>query len=177
MTLLFTLITLTLLEQSEILFDFNEKTNITSWKNLDDVVMGGRSAGRFRINEYGHGVFEGKVSLENNGGFSSIRHRLSSRELKGFSSISIRLRGDKKRYQFRVKSAVTERYSYIHYFETSGDWEIIKIDLSGMYPTFRGRKLPYPNFPGKEIEEMAFFIGNKTKESFRLEIDWIKILR
>lgn len=37
--------------------------------------MGGKSSGDFYINESGNGVFEGFVSLANNGGFSSVRYR------------------------------------------------------------------------------------------------------
>ena len=56
------------------LFNFSEDSNTMDWKIIDDVVMGGRSTGSFFISENGHGVFEGNVSLENNGGFSSIRY-------------------------------------------------------------------------------------------------------
>ena len=42
-----------------------------------------------------------------------------------------------------------------------------------MYPAFRGRKLSIGNFSSKNIEEIAFLIGNKKEEHFKLEIDKI----
>ncbi|WP_286938426.1 MULTISPECIES: hypothetical protein [unclassified Algoriphagus] len=40
---------------------------------------------------------------------------------------------------------------------------------------FRGRDLNMENFPGDQVEEIAFLIGNKKAESFKLEIDYIKL--
>lgn len=157
------------------LVDFGKDSDLSNWYVVDDVVMGGRSDGNFKINEEGHGVFSGKVSLENNGGFSSVRHILETREISDFSVCKIRLKGDGKRYQFRVKKSRYDRYSYIQYFETSGKWETIKINLADMYPTFRGRRLDMPNFPVEFLEEITFLIANKEPESFRLELDWITL--
>ncbi|MGS0527822.1 CIA30 family protein [Zobellia nedashkovskayae] len=42
--------------------------------------------------------------------------------------------------------------------------------LVDMYPTFRGRKLDIPNYDGNSIQEVAFLIGNKKAENFKLEI-------
>ena len=58
------------------LYNFSQNSSRSDWQVVDDVVMGGRSDGGFYIDENGNGVFEGKVSLENNGGFSSVRHSL-----------------------------------------------------------------------------------------------------
>ncbi len=37
-----------------VLFDFNTKSNISDWKIVNDVVMGGRSNGSFKLNVDGH---------------------------------------------------------------------------------------------------------------------------
>lgn len=155
------------------LFDFEEKCDLSNWYIVDDTVMGGRSEGRFNLNESGNGLFYGDVSLENYGGFSSVRHRFARQKVKDFTVCKIRLKGDGKRYQFRVKTSRYDRHSYIYYFETSGDWELIEIPLSEMYPTFRGRRLDMPNFPVVEMEEISFLIANKRAETFRLELDWV----
>ena len=44
-----------------------------------------------------------------------------------------------------------------------------------MYPAFRGRKLNIENYQGEKMQEIAFLIGNKKNENFRLEIDKIEI--
>lgn len=155
------------------LFDFEQNGDLSNWRVVDDVVMGGRSDGNLMINEEGNGVFYGKVSLENYGGFSSVRYRFEQIEVSKYKTCKIRLRGDSKKYQFRAKTNVYDRHSYIHYFQTSGEWEIIKIPLKEMYPTFRGMELNMPNYPTEQMAEIAFLIGNKKAEEFRLEVDWI----
>lgn len=155
------------------LFDFNKDSNISDWKVMDDVVMGGKSSGHFKLTEEGHGLFYGKVSLENYGGFSSVRYRFESKDIDGFSKVKIRCKGDGKRYQFRVKTDAYDEFSYIQHFQTSGEWETIVLNLADSYPTFRGRKLDMPNYPAKNVEEVAFLIGNKLAESFELEIDYV----
>ncbi len=158
-----------------ILFDFNKNSELINWRVVDDVVMGGRSDGHLEINAEGHGVFYGKVSLENNGGFSSVRHQFEPQAVKQFSKVKIRLKGDGKAYQFRVKSDLYDRHSYIYNFETNGDWETIEIPLSEMMPRFRGRQLDMPNYPSEILAEIAFLIANKKAESFKLEIDQISL--
>ena len=161
---------------SEILvFDFTNNSSLSEWRIVDDVVMGGRSDGNFEINDAGHGEFSGTVSLENNGGFSSVRYRFEATNVQDFSKIIIRLKGDGKRYQFRVKSDRNDRHSYITYFETNGNWQSIEIEMEDMYPSWRGMKLDMPDFPGKTIEELAFLISNNKAEDFKLEIDYIRL--
>ncbi len=161
--------------QQNVLFDFHENADISNWYVVDDGVMGGKSAGTFCLGAHGHGVYSGKVSLENNGGFSSVRHRFDRTSVSAFSMFVLRIKGDGKAYQFRVKTASGDYYSYIGKFSTKGDWETIKIPFATMYPAFRGRTLDQPNFPGKEFQEIAFLIGNKKAEDFQLIIDTIAL--
>jgi hypothetical protein len=159
----------------KVIFDFNKQASIQDWVIVDDVVMGGRSFGSFNLTEDGFGTFEGKISLENNGGFSSVRYRFKKIETKEFSKVVIKLRGDGKKYQFRLKSNSDDYYAYIAPFSTTGDWEEIEISFQDMYPSFRGRTLDLPNFSGESIEEVTFLIGNKKKEEFKLLIDNIEL--
>ena len=155
-----------LLINSQLIFDFNHNSNITDWKIVDDVVMGGRSNGKFKIDSYGNGVFSGDVSLENNGGFSSVRYQFEKINTTKESKVIIRLKGDGKEYQFRIKNNRNTYYSYITNFKTNGEWENIIINLKDLYPSFRGQTMNIPNFTGTSIEEIVFLIGNKKNESF-----------
>lgn len=168
-------ISLLFMNSSLILFDFSNDSSLRNWRIVDDVVMGGRSDGDFYINKEGHGVFKGKVSLENNGGFSSVRYRFRTKKIDAYSKVKIRLKGDGKKYQFRFKSSLYDYHSYVIEFKTSGEWETITLMLNEMKPQFRGRRLKMNNFPGKEIEEMAFLIGNKKVEIFQLILDKIEL--
>ncbi len=159
-----------------ILFNFEVPGAMDGWRVVDDGVMGGLSEGHFEWKEAGFARFYGDVSLENNGGFSSVRNRFDPISVKGRTQVLLRVKGDGKRYQFRLKSDLSDRHSYIQYFETNGEWQEIKISLKDLYPTFRGRTLRMPNFPAESIAEVAFLIGNKKAESFQLEIDFIQLL-
>jgi hypothetical protein len=84
-----------ILISSLMLYDFSQNSSLSDWLVVDDVVMGGRSNGQFFIDDAGNGVFEGEISLENNGGFSSLRHPLK-RKVGKYSTVKITLKGDGK---------------------------------------------------------------------------------
>lgn len=158
---------------SQVIFDFNKTADVRGWSIVDDGVMGGKSSGNFKLDGDGFGVFEGRVSLENNGGFSSVRYMFGKTPVKAYTKVVIKLKGDGKKYQVRIKSNSGDYYSYVASFLTSGDWEEIEISLKDMVPSFRGRRLDQPNFSHDHMEEIAFLIGNKKEENFKLLIDEI----
>ena len=162
-----------LLNTNHTIVDFTKNSKLFSWTIVNDVVMGGRSTSSITINSEGNAVFKGEVSLENNGGFSSLRHRFEKLDISDFSKIKIRLKGDGKKYQFRIKPSMFNQYSYVYHFQTNGDWQTLEINLADFTPIFRGRKLDMPNFSGTELEEIGFLIGNKQQEKFELVLDTI----
>jgi hypothetical protein len=166
--------TLFLFMNATMLYDFDKNASAKDWRIIDDVVMGGESNGRFLIDAEGHGVFQGAVSTENNGGFSSVRHQFDKLETTKNSKVLIRLKGDGKDYQFRIKDKNSNYFSYITTFKTSGEWETVEIKLADLYPSFRGRKLNLPNFDAASFEEIVFLIGNGKNESFKLMLDKIE---
>lgn len=168
---------LLIIQNTMILYDFNTDSSSNDWIIVDDVVMGGRSNGNFYINEAGNGIFEGEISLENNGGFSSVRHNCKTVDASNCSKIRLRVKGDGNRYQLRVKSKRGDYYSYAAYFQSSNNWEDIDIPFEAMAPVFRGRQLDIPNFPGDTIEEVAILIGNKKAQYFKLQIDKIELVK
>lgn len=161
--------------KAQTIVDFTETETTKNWQVVDDVVMGGRSSGAFTLTDEGYAKFSGSVSLENNGGFSSVRHDIETLKVSPENTIRIRLKGDGKTYQFRVKHNRNEYYSYTTEFETSGEWETIKIPLTNLYPSFRGRRLDQPNFNHTTLEELRFLIGNKKPQEFQLWLESISI--
>ena len=164
-----------LFHQTMILFQFSSDSNIDNWGILDDVVMGGQSDGHFKINYKGYGEYYGNISLANNGGFSSLRYFFETTNSSDYSKFKIRIKGDGKTYQLRVKESRYNRYSYIYKFETTGKWQTVEIPFAEMYASFRGYRLDIPNFKGNQMEEIAFLIVNKKKESFKLFIENITL--
>ena len=157
------------------IFDFTPDSDISDWRTVDDTVMGGVSDGNFKLSEEGHGVYSGSVSLDNNGGFSSLRYRMPSIRIEGSTKAVLRLKGDGKTYQFRTKTDDYDRHSYVRNFETSGEWEEVEIELKTMKPQWRGRRLDMADYPAEMLSEIAILIGNKKEEDFALELDWIKL--
>lgn len=158
-----------------VIVDFKNLADLDDWTVVDDGVMGGKSAGNFTRNADGTAVFSGSISLDNNGGFSSVRSRFQKIAVAEYTSIVLKLRGDGKKYQFRIKANSGDAYSYIAPFSTSGEWQKIEILLKDMYPSFRGRRLDQPNFSHDYMEEMAFLTGNKKAEDFKLLIEHIAL--
>ena len=157
------------------LFNFNTFSDINDWTIIDDVVMGGESNGKFSLSKNGHGKFSGKVSLENNGGFSSLHYKFNTLKTSSFSKFIIKIKGDGKDYQFRVKDKQSNNHSYKYKFSTNEKWQTIEIPFSKMSATYRGKSLDLPNFEGQQIEEVSFLISNKKAENFKLLIDSISL--
>ena len=156
-----------------ILEDFNSGVDKSNWQIVDDVVMGGKSNGNMIISGDGTAIFNGYVSLENNGGFSMVKYQFQSTEINKYTKVVITLKGDGNRYQFRLKENSGDKHAYVSYFETTGKWQSIILSLNSFYPAYRGIKLNISNFRSTELSEIAFLIGNKKAEDFRLEIDSI----
>ena len=157
------------------IFEFNKSSDLSQWTVVNDGVMGGSSKSNLYINPDGYGTFEGEVSLENNGGFCSVKYDFNTITLDKNKIICLRVKGDGKNYQFRVKTNKSYSHSYVSLFQTSGDWQNIEIPVTEFYPSFRGRKLDIPNYDGSSLEEIAFLIGNKKNENFQLLIDRIEV--
>jgi hypothetical protein len=102
-----------------------------------------------------------------------VQYKFNTIRVDGFTKVCIKLKGDGKSYQFRIKTNSSDKHSYIALFETTGNWQTIEVPFNTMYPAFRGRKLDLGNYPGEQMEGIAFLIGNKKAEAFRLEIDGI----
>ena len=155
---------------------FNSNNSTDSWCVVDDAVMGGKSSGQFNIEDNGSIVFKGKVSLENNGGFSLIRHRFKKINISAFKFIKLYLKGDDKKYQFRVKSKVLDEHAYKTSFNTGTNWEVVTILIKDLKPHRRGRKLLMESHL-QEIEEVGFLIANTKEEFFKLEISKIELIK
>ena len=86
------------------ILNFDSKQSISKWKTINDDVMGGISTSDIIYNNNDYAIFSGNVSLENNGGFASIRRQLSGVNLYNKKSIVLKVKGDGKNYQLRIKT-------------------------------------------------------------------------
>ncbi|CAH0999693.1 hypothetical protein LEM8419_00993 [Neolewinella maritima] len=157
------------------IYDFRKGTPATSWVVQDDTVMGGVSAGQIEMTEHGHLRFYGHVSLENNGGFSSILHTLNQPvDVSGLEHFNVRLKGDGKPYTLRVKSQPDQNYYYQASVPTSGEWEQVQVPFEDMEAVHHGEPVDVPNFAGGMVHKVQFLIGNKKEQDFEVLIDRIE---
>jgi hypothetical protein len=72
------LLTISAKSNSELLLDSSLMKGEDKWRIVNDGVMGGLSTSNVRINDEGKISFSGNVSLDNNGGFASLRSPISN---------------------------------------------------------------------------------------------------
>ncbi len=158
------------------LIDFSEPDEKENWRIVNDDVMGGISQSQMTISEDDTAVFQGTVSLENYGGFASVRTRPKNYQLAGYDGITIRVKGDGKKYQLRLRTDDEfDGVSYQAEFETvPGKWVTLNLPFKPFVPTFRGRIVTdAPALNSDQIRQIGFLIADKQEGAFRLEIDWI----
>jgi monofunctional biosynthetic peptidoglycan transglycosylase len=161
---------------SEPFIDFSE-TDSTRWYVVNDGVMGGLSKSGIKRTDEATGLFTGVLSLENNGGFASVRADVGLRDLSAYDGLEIRVRGDGRTYQLRIRTS--ERFdgvAYRAYFETSDEeWVTTRLSFDEFLPTFRGRILSdVPPLDSTRIRQVSFMLADKNPGGFFVEIDFVR---
>ena len=154
------------------IWDISATTN--QWRIVNDGVMGGLSTSEIALNTDGSATFSGHVSLDNNGGFAMTQYDCDV-PVKNYTKLTLKVKGDGKTYQFRLRSNRHDDYWYVQNFKTTGVEEKITLNLEDFYPAFRGRSLQMPNFDQANISQIAILIGNKVEEDFKIEITSIQL--
>ena len=150
------------------------------WTSVNDVVMGGVSDSLMQVSEDGKGIFAGHLSLENNGGFASVRAPLPENDFTGYDGIVLRVKGDGKRYSFRVRTDMLfDGVVYRQEFETvAGEWMGVELPFSEFTPSFRSRTVSgAPPLDPSRVFQIGFLISEKQEGEFRLEIERIEAYR
>jgi hypothetical protein len=126
------------------LFDFTQP-NVdlhATWGAVDDVVMGGVSESGIRLMS-GYALFSGNVSIDNSGGFASVRTRNfdPSLDLSNYHGIELRIKGDGQRYKIFVRTEATwDGVGYAYSFDTKPDeWMTVRVPFRDLVPIFRAK--------------------------------------
>jgi len=158
------------------LFSFEAQADEPRWVAVNDGVMGGRSRGG---PEVGGGVlrFSGVLSLENNGGFSSVRTVGRTYDFSDAEAVVLRVRGDGRRYQLRLATDARFRGITVSYggeFATeAGQWTQVRVALAELRPSAHGFALQGPPLDPARVREISLLIGDKREGPFELEVEWI----
>ncbi len=159
------------------IIDFSAADEQDRWEIINDAVMGGVSDSGISIVDNKAALFQGIVSLENNGGFASMRTHPGKFELSGYSGLMIRVKGDGKDYRLRLRT--DNDYDGIAYqvdFSTEQDnWTTARLSFDTFTPVFRGTVInDAPPLDINAICRIGFMISDKQEGPFQLEIEWIK---
>jgi monofunctional biosynthetic peptidoglycan transglycosylase len=155
-----------------VVIDFAAPDALASWGPVDDVVMGGRSRSRLEPCP-GGAAFTGLVSLENGGGFASVRTRPGRWDLGAASAFVLRVRGDGRRYKLTVRA--DDGFDGVQYqatFDTTpGEWQDVMLPLAEFVASFRGRRIAdAPPLDPARVRAFGFMISEKQAGPFRLEV-------
>ena len=97
----------------------NQNIGLKGWSIVNDDVMGGISTSYISLNEEKNLIFNGYLSLENNGGFASSRLSFNKETLTGIKSFKMMIKGDGNIYKLRLRQN-NRRASYSCDFKSLG---------------------------------------------------------
>ncbi|MFT7305657.1 MAG: NADH dehydrogenase [ubiquinone] 1 alpha subcomplex assembly factor 1 [Candidatus Azotimanducaceae bacterium] len=160
------------------IIDFQQIQELDNWVIVNDTVMGGRSRSRLDIND-SYLSFSGILSLENNGGFSSIRRVYNGKAWSSDKPIQIQVKGDGREYQLRVR---TKRrvggVQYVASFKSKADKaSVFQFNQSDFVPQFRGRIVrDAPALDFANIEQVGLMLADGHPGEFMLLVERISQL-
>ena len=155
----------------KLITDFRSPEAEKRWEVVADEASGSHSSSELTVTPANTALFEGEVSIENNGAFASLRTRVRDLFLDMFRGIAIRVKGDGKIYRFRIGTGDTPEGANQATFATQqGAWITIHLPFS----KFEGSGIPASYLDPTTICQIGLMIADKQPGTFSLEIEWVK---
>ena len=164
-------------KSENMILDFDNAQAGGKWQSVDDRIMGGCSQSLPAYIENVGLRFTGTVSLENSGGFASIRSKPVNFDLGQYSGLVLRLRGDGKTYKISLRTDLYfDGVSYQATFNTlKGTWQEIFLPFETFTPTHHGIKLStVAPIDTTRIKSFGLFIADHQEGPFQLDVAWLK---
>jgi NADH dehydrogenase [ubiquinone] 1 alpha subcomplex assembly factor 1 len=160
-------------EDIRMIFDSSDPQQIGLWLPVNDSVMGGLSSGAMEQASPHSALFSGVVSLENGGGFASVRTPPAEYNLSTFAGLAIRIKGDGHRYKLNLtddRSAEGILFR-LEFATKAGEWIVVSLPFDRFLPVFRGRFVAdHAPLRTRCIKTFGFMIAGKQAGKFTLEI-------
>jgi monofunctional biosynthetic peptidoglycan transglycosylase len=157
------------------IIDFQQSQELDNWVIVNDTVMGGRSRARLKIND-GFLSFSGTLSLENNGGFASIRRVYNGKTWLSDKPIQIQVKGDGREYQlrFRTKQRVDDVHYVVSFKTKANEASVFQFNQSDFVPQFRGRIVgDAPALDFSNIAQVGLMLTGSNPGEFMLLVERI----
>ena len=160
------------------LVDFAGPDAAQEWQAVNDGVMGGVSDGRFKVTDDETLEFFGTLSLENNGGFASVRTKPTKLDIQAGDTLVVRVQGDGRDYVLNLYTKSRRMaFSYRAPLPTTNDeWTQVEIPLADFIPTAFGRRVQGmgPVEPD-QINGLGFMLSDKKPGPFKLEVESVMV--
>ena len=147
--------------------DFAKPNTLQDCWIVNDGVMGGVSQSSLRHDAHGM-FFEGLLSLENNGGFASMR--AAAQFPPGTQVLELLAKGDGKQYKLVLRTALAPRVTYVADFIAEPTWQTYQFNLNQFKPTFRGQALNAPALSFADVIEFGILISNNQAGRFAIQL-------
>jgi len=162
-----------------VLLDFDTDDDVALWRPVNDGVMGGVSRSSFTLAEPGIARFAGHVSLENFGGFASVRTVARAWPTAGANTFVLRVLGDGRTYKFTVRT--DDGFDGVQYQSRftppAGQWIEIVLPQRAFEATFRGRPVAgSPALDLSRLRALGLMISDQQAGPFELLVDRIAAL-
>lgn len=167
---------LTITMNAEMIATFENAESLDDWTVVNDTVMGGVSQSAFERTSEGNLRFYGQLSLENNGGFVSIRNQPAPLSLEDGSGIALRVKGDGRTYYLDLRSNRQRMAgSFRAPFSTvENEWTDLVIPFENFVAQSFGRQLPNVRLEPATITSIGFTLSDKKPGPFTLEVAYVK---
>ena len=163
-----------------VLFDFTGADAAKEWQTVNDGVMGGVSEGQFKITDKKTLEFFGTLSLENNGGFASVRTKAKKLGLEQGDTLIVKVRGDGREYLMNLSvPTIRIAYNYRAMLQTKKDeWIEVEMPLDKFEATSFGQvvKNAGPVNP-TSVNGLGCMLSDKQAGPFKIEIESIRVER
>lgn len=167
-------------EPTDILFSFGDTPRRGEWVSVNDDVMGGRSKGGFEFSKNGFLRFRGTISLENRGGFASIRSRPLQTGLGDAHSLVLRVKGDGRTYHVDLRQGNQWGASSFRTPITppKGEWTTLRVPLDSFVLSAFGRDARGVRIGDPDaIRSVGFTLNDGKDGAFSLDVEWIGVDR
>lgn len=155
--------------------DFGNVKAGSEWMVINDAVMGGRTVAN-KIFTDSSIILKGKLSLENNGGFSSLRAN-NTVDLSQYKTISITYKSD---FDFDFRLELYREYWMPNYKvalpKTQQQWVTKTYQLTEFSESIMGKngKALITNLQLASVIRIGFITAEKRQENFELEVKEIQ---